>query len=403
VSGAIVYVAHEFPARSQTFVVAEAEALAVKGFDVQIYALRPGREAVSDSRILTWRVALRRATAPLLWGVLRRAYNQRQFVFRQFCLPPGTVRRRLKFGKAFLHAVVLAMAVASDGRCVHLRAHFFGLMSEVALLTRAMLPAGSSVSIAGHAADVARPESVDRLLRESESADFVTGASTYVLDQLDRHGSRARAVLVRCGVPLRDAPATLLASAVPLRVLSVGRLVEKKGFDDCLRSCREADPDSAGILRWQIVGDGPERAHLARLVTELSLSRSVELIGEKCNEEVLGLLSTACDVFVLPSRIARDGDADGIPVALMEAMSMGIPVITTAVGGIPELVVDGVTGVVVGQNQPSEIAVALRRMLADRQWARQLGLRGQAHVRASFRLDDQASALAEMVRGVGVR
>ncbi len=107
---------------------------------------------------------------------------------------------------------------------------------------------------------------------------------------------------------------------------------------------------------------------------------------------VLEMLSTACDVFVLPAKLARDGDVDGIPVAIMEAMSMGIPVITTAVGGIPELVVDGVTGVVVDQDSPSAIASALQRMIDDPDWARALGLRGKSHVTRSFNLDDQAGS-----------
>jgi colanic acid/amylovoran biosynthesis glycosyltransferase len=161
---------------------------------------------------------------------------------------------------------------------------------------------------------------------------------------------------------------TLAPGETP-RILSVARLTEKKGIEYALRAL--------GALRvrgieseYHVVGDGPLRAELERLARDLHLEASVVFHGAQPHERVMELQGEA-HVFLAPSVTARDGDQEGIPVAIMEAMAGGMPVISTRHSGIPELVIDGETGYLTAERDVDGLAHALARVLAERdQWAR---------------------------------
>lgn len=397
----LIYVVHEYPARSQTFVVSEATALREKGRDVLLYPMQRGRIGPADDWVIHWTGVLTPSVLPFLVVCLARAVTRAGGVLRQLRQPPRSLRQRLKFAKAILLACALATVVRARqaGRPVHLHAHFFGLMSEVALLARLMLPVGTSVSIMGHAADVTSPPSRERLVHESESADLVVCASEFVKAALQRSGSAAIARVVHCGVPWRDGSVGGRdAPELSLRAVAVARLVEKKGIDDCLRACRAlADAGHVDVV-LRVIGDGPERGALLDLGQSLQLERRVHMLGAQPPEAVLEVLQAHCDVFVLPCKVARGGDADGIPVALMEAMSLGIPVVTTPVSGIPELVVDGETGFLVPSGDADALAECLHHLAQDPERARAVGLRGQEFVRRNFSREAEATSLWEGIR-----
>ena len=396
----VVYVTHEYPARSQTFVVSEVTALREAGQDVLLYPMQRGETGPADDWVVSWTEAITPSALPFLGVSGARALTRAGAVLSQLRLPPRTVRQRLKFVKAFLLACALAGIVRSRARHrpVHLHAHFFGLMSEVALLTRLMLPTGTTVSITGHAADVARPLSRDRLVHESESAELVACASQFVENALRRSGSVAHSRIVHCGVPRHDVTAAPRTADMPLRAVSVARLVEKKGLDDCLRACGVLAGSGDVDLVLRVVGDGPGRASLLDLRRSLQLERHVHMYGAQPSKMVFDLLAKHCDIFVLPCKVARDGDADGIPVVLMEAMSFGIPVVTTPVSGIPELVIDGETGILVPPGNFRALADCLRHLAKDPDRARSVGLCGQEFVRQHFSREAEALALWDGIR-----
>jgi colanic acid/amylovoran biosynthesis glycosyltransferase len=178
-----------------------------------------------------------------------------------------------------------------------------------------------------------------------------------------------------------------------VRLLSVCRLAEKKGVEYALRAIallRSRSPE----LRYDIVGDGPLRGDLEKLVIELDLSDRVVFHGACRREEVAALVGAA-HVFVAPSVTARDGDQEGIPVAIMEAMASGLPVVSTRHGGIPELVHDGATGALVGERDVAGLARALHRLLDDRpSWAR-LGREGRRVVETEYDLERQNDRLEQ--------
>jgi colanic acid/amylovoran biosynthesis glycosyltransferase len=182
----------------------------------------------------------------------------------------------------------------------------------------------------------------------------------------------------------------------PVRFLSVGRLVEKKGHEIALRALAAARP-SLPDLRYDIVGGGPLADRLERLVRDLGLSEVVHLHGMQDSAFVRGLLADA-HVFVLASATASNGDQEGTPVALMEAQACGLPVVSTLHSGIPEVVLDGRTGLLVPEGDPDALADALIRIAREPESWPRLGAAGRAHVETTFDMAKHAEQLLAVYR-----
>jgi colanic acid/amylovoran biosynthesis glycosyltransferase len=184
-----------------------------------------------------------------------------------------------------------------------------------------------------------------------------------------------------------------------LRALGVGRLVEKKGFDVMVEAC--------GILRSRavpfeavIVGEhGEHEAEIRRRIEALGLGDSVRLAGPMEQAKLFEEYRSA-GVFCLPCRVLENGDRDGIPNVLMEAMACGLPVVTTPVSGIPEIIRDGVNGRLVPPDDPAALADALVRIDSDRQLAQSLSVQARATVRERFDGERFAAELAALFREV---
>ncbi len=177
--------------------------------------------------------------------------------------------------------------------------------------------------------------------------------------------------------------------------MAIGRLTEKKGHDTLIRACavlRERGCD----LRCRIVGGGELDGALRSLIHELRLDATVELLGPHDHTETLRLLGSA-RISALACRIASDGDRDGIPVSLMESMAMAIPTVSTAVSGIPELIDDGETGLLVASDDPGALADAVERLLTDEALATRLARSGRAKVEREFDADTNAATVGRLL------
>jgi colanic acid/amylovoran biosynthesis glycosyltransferase len=172
-----------------------------------------------------------------------------------------------------------------------------------------------------------------------------------------------------------------LGPGEPVRVVTVGRLVEKKGHVVALRAIAEVAREIP--LRYDVVGGGPQAEQLASLVSELRLDDVVTLHGARDSAFVRDRLGRA-HLFVLASAEAADGDREGTPLVLMEAQACGLPVVATFHAGIPEVVLDGRSGVLVPEHDPQALAGALARVIRDRDTWPALGSRGRAHVERTF-------------------
>jgi glycosyltransferase involved in cell wall biosynthesis len=237
------------------------------------------------------------------------------------------------------------------GQCRHCHAQFAEGAATTAMVASKLL--GVGFSFASHTS--VNPA----LLRQKlEHASFVASISEYDRQQLALSGDSGvleKIHVIHCGIPVEDWPAEPPRPVgAPLRILTVGALNEKKGHDNLIRACallkRQGIP-----FECRIVGSGDQEQALAGLIAQLGLDSHVRLLGPLPQATVRKELSRA-DVFVLAAKTTAEGDTDGIPVSLMEAMAASVPVVSTSVAGIPELVVHGETGLLGPEQDETRLA-----------------------------------------------
>ncbi len=187
----------------------------------------------------------------------------------------------------------------------------------------------------------------------------------------------------------------------PFRIACVARLEEKKGQARLLDACAELVRRGVDV-RCDLVGDGRDRSALADRIAALGLADRVVLHGPQPRARALALIAASSAV-ALPSVVTAAGRRDGIPVALMEAMALGKPVVATAISGIPELVVHEHTGLLVDPSDANALADALWRLAGDPALRRRLGAEGRLRVEAEFDIDRSADRLCELFAGALAR
>jgi glycosyltransferase involved in cell wall biosynthesis len=371
-----------WPKLSETFVLGEILGLERRGYDLRIYALAAPQD--EESR----RVA-RGVRAPAAYparGVPRMASAHAACAAaapsRYLAAFVRALRRREGDGlRDFLSAGWLA-AELRRARAVHLHAHFATEPAGIAELASCMT--GIPYSISAHAKDIWLSDAPS-LQRKLGSAAFTVTCTEHNRAHLAAIAPQAQVLRMyhcvdteRLRPPVARVPVT---DRAPL-ILSVGRLRAKKGLHTLIEACallRSAGAD----FRAQIVGYGPERAALASAIARYRLEDRVELTGKLDHDEVIHRYGDA-DLFVLPCTIVADGDRDGIPNVLLEAMSMGLPVVSTFVSGIPELVEDDGNGLLVAPEDATALAGAMRRLLDDDALRARLGAAARATVTAHF-------------------
>ncbi|MEN8184299.1 MAG: glycosyltransferase family 4 protein, partial [Myxococcota bacterium] len=216
------------------------------------------------------------------------------------------------------------------------------------------------------------------------------------LRELIEPDDRHKIKLVYHGVDLKKfSPGVAsIADPEPL-ILAVGRLVEKKGLLELLDACGVLQKRGCAF-RCLIVGEGPQREALEARIEELGLSRVVGLPGARSQEELVDFYRRAT-VFTLPCKILANGDRDGLPNVLMEAMAVGVPVVATAVSGIPEVVQDGENGLLLKEVDAAGLADALESLLQDPDRRRRLATGGRTTVEKRFDTRSNVRALVELL------
>jgi glycosyltransferase involved in cell wall biosynthesis len=174
-------------------------------------------------------------------------------------------------------------------------------------------------------------------------------------------------------------------------ILSVGRLVEKKGFEDLIRACGILR-DKGLNFRCEIIGKGPREAAIRELIAQLNLNDHVRLLGAKPQDDVVAIYEQAT-VFALPCIVAEDGNRDGLPTVLLEAMAMGLPTVSTNLTGVPEIIDDESTGFLVPPQDPPALASALTRLLSEMALCKSMGDAARIKVAREFDLRRNVSTL----------
>jgi glycosyltransferase involved in cell wall biosynthesis len=395
----VAYVIRSWPRLSQTFVLNEILALERLGVHITIFAMTPAAEPFAQPQVAN--VA---AQVHYLDGPDRHSRSaHRRLLARSpkryaATLAFAVTRRGLRGGytgsgalEAFDRAVLVADTLDSqrrESRFTHIHAHFAHDPALIGLLAHRLT--GLPFSFTAHARDLYQIPDSALVGRAKEASAVVTCCRTNVEHIAEVVGDGVTPVeLIYHGVDLqmfRPAPERH-RNGVP-RIVSVGRHVEKKGFDDLLRACAFL-AESGRKFSCEIYGDGPSRAQLEALRDQLGLNGTVRFCGPRTQAELLGVYQSA-DVFALTPRVTADGDRDGVPNVLVEAMACGIPIVSTRVGGVSELVGDGSNGLLAAANDPHGIAERLAELLDDAARRRRLGEEAARSVR---RFDGRTAAL----------
>jgi colanic acid/amylovoran biosynthesis glycosyltransferase len=386
-----------FPHLTETFVYREVLALRRLGVEVHPFACwKPASAALSqeaahlvDETVFVFPL---RPLACLLDQLRALATRPRVYlglVARALLQPRGVRDRVLTLGHVIMGAH-LAPAMRRAG-ITHIHAHFCINAATIGLTASRLLDLPFSWT--AHNLLFTRNLLLDEKVR---SAAFVACISEHTRARLLELGLPAEcAPLVRCGLPRREPgprQAPQRADAPP-RLLFVAQLQPRKGGEVLVEAC--ARLAARGVaFHADLIGEGPCRPALEEAIERLGLGERVTLRGALPQEELQQHWSAA-SLFVLPCVIAPDGDRDGIPVALMEAMQQGLPVVSTPVSGIPELVQDGVTGRLVPEGDPEALAACIEEVLADPELRARLADAGKARVAHAFDADRGAALLAE--------
>ncbi len=395
--GRVAFVLKGYPRLSETFIAQEIAALERRGLEILIVSLRHPTDArrhpVHDeirARVLYLPEYLLLEPLRVLRAWLRErkkdAYRKTRDLWLRDLARDPTPNRIRRFGQA----LVLANELPADVRRLH--AHF--LHTPASVTRYAALLKGLAWTGSAHAKDIwTTPQWEKReKLASCEWLVTCTAANHAHLSALAPPG---RVELVYHGLDFSRFPVfektTSGDGGKPVVILSVGRLVEKKGTDVLL----EALARLPKALHWRLVhaGGGPLREKLAQLARRLGIADRVEWRGARTQVELLAEYRAA-DLFALASRVARDGDRDGLPNVLAEAQSQGLACVATNVSGIPELIEDGSTGLLVAPESPEAFARALALLIADPVRRRALGAAGRQRVQERFGLDANIQRLA---------
>jgi colanic acid/amylovoran biosynthesis glycosyltransferase len=373
------YLFERFPAFTQTFCAREIAELHRQGTAPPVFSIRRPTEArptnipldnipvyyLPDTNSLEFKIRTKFVSSGLkdLWS------------------GSGDIRDKGRFREAAYLGPRLKKAQIS-----HLHVHFAGLASRTAWWIKRLF--GVTYSFTGHANDIFCPKPDQRiglsdLIREASFVVVVSDFGTKIL----RHGfpeSAQKIHRVYNGLDL-SVFKSATPGASPVRLLSIGRLIEKKGFKFLIESCRLLRSSGLPFV-CQIVGEGPEHNRLEELIREYQLSESVRLLGPLPQTDLVEILAQS-SIFVFPAVHDSLGDTDNLPTVLIEAMASSLPIVATEVAGIPEIVQHNENGIIVPEKDPVRLAEAIRVVARDEALAERFG-------RASRRIAEEKFALS---------
>ncbi|WP_027179482.1 glycosyltransferase family 4 protein [Maridesulfovibrio bastinii] len=266
--------------------------------------------------------------------------------------------------KHLLQAEYIVEKILPDSGINHIHAHFAHSPTSVARNTS--LLSGLPFSFTAHAKDIytQAPEKITDKISAASFAVTCTGYNCKYLQSIAPEGKPIHKVYHGIDLSLFSSKRSPEAKA-PYNILTVARFTTKKGLPTVFKALKELDKRGLDF-KYRIVGEGDEREQTLALIDELNLTHRVEWLGTRPHEEVLEEYKKA-DVFTLGCEIAPNGDRDGIPNVLAESMAMSVPVVTTNISGIPELIENGKSGLLVDPKDPKAMADALERILTDQE------------------------------------
>jgi len=389
------YLFERFPSFGQTFCYREVAELDRQKIAPPIFSIRnPKDEPLQDwdTRIVK-RVHYLPDEKELLEEV-RRAAKKRQ-IGADIVGVLDEWGRRTDFLRLY-QAIYVGLRLQKMG-ISHIHAHFAGMAARTAFWINSFF--SIPFSFTAHANDIFAPRQfaigLDKLVNTAQVIVTETDYAARLLrDQFPHRADRVHRIYN--GLDLAEFRRADFSSTPPL-IIAVGRLIPKKGFAVLIRACALL-VERGNSFRCEITGEGPLESELRQQINELCLQNSVVLTGAKPQRELRVRLA-AGNVFVLPSVIDPDGGMDNLPTVIMEAMATALPVVSTNVAGIPEMVIENETGFLVQSGDAAAMANAIETVINDRSSAARLGDSGYKRARALFSIENNVRELCALLNG----
>jgi colanic acid/amylovoran biosynthesis glycosyltransferase len=386
------YLFERFPSFGQTFSYREVAELDRQGVTPPIFSIRRPKDEPPqdwDPRIVA-RVHYLPEESELV-PEIDRLLKRKALPARVVDLLAGW-GRRTDFLRLY-QAIYVGLRLEEKG-IHHVHAHFAGLAARTAFWIDKFF--GIQFSFTGHANDIFAPGDfeigLDQLMESARSTVTVSDFAAHFLKKRFP-ASVAKIHRVYNGIDLNDFRRSDFSSPIP-SIIAVGRLIEKKGFTDLVRAC-EVVRKRRREFRCQIIGEGPLEEPLRAQIDNGGLQGQVEVAGPHPQSEVRSRLAGAT-LFVLPCIAEPSGAMDNLPTVIMEAMAAGLPVVSTQIGGIPEMVVENETGLLVSPNDPSALADAIEKLLVDPALAKKFGQAGCERACALFSIEKNVRELLRL-------
>ncbi len=385
-----------YPRLSETFIAQEILALERRGLVVDIISLRHPTDEKTHPIHSQIRAPVRYLPEYLyremarVWRAWRRVrrwpgYHAARAQWLADLKRDWTANRIRRFGQA----LVLANELGTDVQ--HLHAHFLHTPASVTRYAAKLKELPWSCS--AHAVDVWTTPTweIKEKLSELQWMVTCTRANEEYLKTIAPTPSKVSLAYHGVDMSRFHNDDVIIKSGSPVRFLSVGRAVEKKGYEDLLVALASLPAE----LDWTFthIGSGPRLKRLKRMATSAGLERRTTWLGAQKQEEVIHAYQNS-DVFVLPCKIDRNGDRDGLPNVLMEAQSQGLACIATRVSAIPELILHEETGLLAAPGDPEDLARQITRLLGDFDLRKQLAEAGRRRVTSEFSFADCIGAVA---------
>jgi glycosyltransferase involved in cell wall biosynthesis len=392
--GGIGYVLRKFPVLSETFVLNEILALEAQGVPIRIFSLaRPNLPRFHEDL-----PKLRAEITYVPEGLeIKEWWQQCVQAAKRY---RGGFWRMLLYALSrghpmFLWRFIQSCAVANKAAPLnlqHLHAHFASRATNVALLASKMT--GLPYSFTPHAFDIFCNRVKRRhLAQKIAGARFVVAISDYNKAYLERQwgGPSDKIVRIDYGIWLDRFVPNGRVPSEPITIVCVARLVEKKGVPVLVEACKQLRDRHRAFRCW-IIGTGRLRQRLSQMIRDWALREHVFLLGAQPQQEVLRRYQSS-HLFVLPSIVASDGNREGLPLSILEALACGLPVVSTPITGIPEAVRTGFNGILVDPGDATGLADAIERLMQDRGLYDRLRANARASVETRFDIEKNAGLL----------
>jgi colanic acid/amylovoran biosynthesis glycosyltransferase len=389
----IAFIVLEFPSISQTFVLNQITGLLDRGHDIQIFApARPnrveGHDAVHDYGLLG-----RTTYFPIVPAKrFKRYFRGLRFAVRYFRAHPKSVLGALnvvKYGRLAASLTLLCTVGPFFGKGPFdiILCHFgpSGNIGMRCVQTGALAGKVATVfhgyDLSSHLCANGGNDYTDLFIH----GDLFLPISLFWKKALIAKGCpKNKTIVHHMGVDTQGFGWTEeeKCTNATIQILSVARLVDKKGLQFGIEAVSKALQSHPNI-QYLIVGDGPQKLALEMMIRDLKMKNQVHLLGWKNHNEVVQLMKSV-DIFLAPSITGKDGDMEGIPVVLMEALAMGLPTISTRHSGIPELIIDGETGLLAPECDSTALAEHIDTLITDPKLTLRLRRNGRKHVELQF-------------------